>query len=71
MSISWFAVPRKGGPIMSAQFDGYSVNLFTQKGAKGRSMTMIRAMELYKFEGYLGTGLRYPDEEIVPDKVIT
>ena len=70
MAISWFAIPRNNGPIMSAQFNGYSVSLFTQKGAKGRTMTMIKAVELYRFEGYLGSGLRYPDEEIIPDKVI-
>lgn len=59
--MTYFA--RKGNEILVAQFHGHSVTLFTQKGRKMRTMTMVEAHKTYKFEGYLGAGLRYPIDD--------
>ena len=68
--MSWFAVSKRGKAVFHAYFMKHNVTLYNAKGQLRGDMTMDDALKTYIFEGYVGSGLKYP-ADLEPHEVIT
>ena len=68
--MTFFAVSHRGKAIFTAYFYGHNVSLYNARGKLTKSLSMDKALETYRFEGYLSSGLKYPVDDVEPNQVI-